>query len=1548
MASNIITAKNTFSEGLVMDFSPDNTQASVLTSALNATLLTFNGNEMSLQNDMGNGRVETAHLPEGYIPVGTCEFGDIIYIVSYNPLTNKSQIGCFPSPERNISSDELHDNVENQILSDSDFIESITSSDLDTVHRSRRVKANSVRKILMNKKINPGDKFVIFDKSKGSIHKEVHVSDVGNISHEFGKFPKLLKVHIVSISDSGKIDFLDSDVKWYQLADNNLRKDYFIINQVEGNDGTPDIDSYRTSISSGYSVFQSKVSGKLALLVELERIDTFSCTYSIVKDSTDSKEVENAGTVKYQYYQVYLNMSWETSDYNINPSAICLYDQKWTGVNSELGGKALLWYKAGEESYELRDEHAYKVDFPIGSDKRKTKLRSFMQCWNENDFGQKYYTEEISRGYKQESSDILYEDFTKSKSYQKILEKSLDVIRLAQYTEKNKEGENPDTSWSEDVGVEGVEIYPSQLEQYDNVKDIVLTKVNISQFGSSKYYINAYETIIQGENVKYYTSYQNKNIEIRPYQINDDIINNYFKYPITKYFGRFCIPIKQVFKGKDEEMTPDISNLIYNYEVAPMMPYGVLPDLKVSGYINFSKLGSGEISLTQWKYYNVENMSTLTLGLEIFPEENKGVNAVILEFIDNQGVTANYILNNNNSYSGIFTDNIPLNGSFQNYRFSGTDINGNPIYHAGQESENGTIYRSSTDLQKYNSQYNEDEDIWEDFQPEDGDELIWVELSSEQQEEYFAKVRRNGKIIKVKTKEATVHINDAGTIYSNFLYLVKITIQYCPKDAIGNYDTTNQEEFKTFYRWLWTNTMYNDKYYNVLDFDTLLLELNTDVGVSYSTNNNYNLQTKNFTTSKKADLDTPSNNFGTVVQEITGNKNIQVKITPGLQETYNTFSLSPQVASNLKLSIYKGNAYITSEDSTVMSTNGKYEKDSDVLHPERLLPAEGVGDKPAIIPANWDNQSYKELPNWQALDIGSEKQFEGSIEYINYLGESSTVSKPFFGDIDNQYLQDDSFNYQLGYNALNFSNFYQYYASTSEGIPTYVPIVHDMESAKKYGFVMDGTQHSSGTYDLILKNMFHLSGGDKASGRPYPIREIYYTFRSDDKQSSTSTQKEQIHSQRDSSQNIEPIDRSILDRFGNLIKDSQLNYGFCAVRFYDIGINSRRGINAFVLGSTKPDTIFKQYHQKYSQGSSIYDFYFNVFSVAINKSNEDVLKNLWFDSTDSNTSYGVRPIESGLVFPAFIDSNKNLYLINNYIQVTDHLKQPMWNNSFQPTPSTREASDDSTLNEVLKRISVYILDILTQLYVRTDKQESVETVADVIYLKPHVVTYTYDILYDLRINNYDQSSISMQGIVLSDYLKAVKNTQQDCSLINENNVSVIISGSLKNAPISVEFTTKEPPVSSTQSLAVFKEIIDERSIGRESTTKVVQLDDYGSQFYYKSGNQYKAYNWIGAFNIRQLEHTDNDSMYTSDGTSIYYYGTRREDASAAQLSSGFKYDNQLQVIPDENMKGTIVQTYVDISNKQGTQYHLDNLEYISWSNVYKNIKLYNGFNFFET
>lgn len=100
------TSINQWQEGIVLDKNPIAMSKTELAGALNATTITMNGNEFILQNDMGNGRVESAYLPAGFVPVGMKEFGGIVYVASHNPLTKQSQIGCFPSPERNVSSDE--------------------------------------------------------------------------------------------------------------------------------------------------------------------------------------------------------------------------------------------------------------------------------------------------------------------------------------------------------------------------------------------------------------------------------------------------------------------------------------------------------------------------------------------------------------------------------------------------------------------------------------------------------------------------------------------------------------------------------------------------------------------------------------------------------------------------------------------------------------------------------------------------------------------------------------------------------------------------------------------------------------------------------------------------------------------------------------------------------------------------------------------------------------------------------------------------------------------------------------------------------------------------------------------------------------------------------------------------------------------------------------------------------------------------------------------------------------------------------------------------
>ena len=91
-------SSNQFTEGLVCDLNPINTPNTVLTDNINGTIITYDGNEFSLQNDLGNYELKNCRLKPNYIPVGVKEYGDILYIVSYNPLDDHVEVGSYPSP----------------------------------------------------------------------------------------------------------------------------------------------------------------------------------------------------------------------------------------------------------------------------------------------------------------------------------------------------------------------------------------------------------------------------------------------------------------------------------------------------------------------------------------------------------------------------------------------------------------------------------------------------------------------------------------------------------------------------------------------------------------------------------------------------------------------------------------------------------------------------------------------------------------------------------------------------------------------------------------------------------------------------------------------------------------------------------------------------------------------------------------------------------------------------------------------------------------------------------------------------------------------------------------------------------------------------------------------------------------------------------------------------------------------------------------------------------------------------------------------------------
>ena len=345
-----------------------------------------------------------------------------------------------------------------------------------------------------------------------------------------------------------------------------------------------------------------------------------------------------------------------------------------------------------------------------------------------------------------------------------------------------------------------------------------LTKLNICRSNVDgykqlpsigQYYINAtklkYEE--QDEQVveAVYTQKYNNGLytKINAVTITDDIVNNYFHYPVYKAFEEFNIPIKQVFNETSNgetitrEFKPDTRNLIYHYEITPAMPYGLLREYSIDGYIDFSKIGTGAIDLKAWKYFNGENISTLTIGMDAYVEDNMGIQSVILEFYDNQGMAAAYHITGKSSYSGQFTEMIPLNGSTNTYKLQNIDAEGNKHLHLGPEAHEG-----DTNLVKFDAQTNKIV------------ETNWV-------------------------NDGSCHIDDCGTIYSNMLYLVKIIVKYCPINALGEFDTSDSTNYKHFYRWMWTNTMFNQYYHNITDFNDIQLELTLDVFPTYELTNSY-------------------------------------------------------------------------------------------------------------------------------------------------------------------------------------------------------------------------------------------------------------------------------------------------------------------------------------------------------------------------------------------------------------------------------------------------------------------------------------------------------------------------------------------------------------------------------------------------------------------------------------------------------------------------------------------------------------------------------------
>lgn len=291
---------NTFSEGLIMDLNPLVTPNNVLTNCLNGTFVTYNGNEFILQNDMGNGRVESAYLPAGYVPVGIKEHGGIIYVASYNPLTNKSQIGSFPSPERNIDSTELSDSI--STISETQFLTTPFQSTVKT-------------KVFNDKDmvIRPGDKFsiILSGLDKANFYKLIshynNTEEVDGIKQVKSFKNKLLNIDLGVVDNQGGIKIITDQLKRINLETGEvIEYSNETPEEVKYNDGfwafntkldsDQSLDEYRKN--KGVNTYNNKLVGDLYVISSLNTIQ--SLDFAIYGEKSDSN-AELTLDVTYNY-----------------------------------------------------------------------------------------------------------------------------------------------------------------------------------------------------------------------------------------------------------------------------------------------------------------------------------------------------------------------------------------------------------------------------------------------------------------------------------------------------------------------------------------------------------------------------------------------------------------------------------------------------------------------------------------------------------------------------------------------------------------------------------------------------------------------------------------------------------------------------------------------------------------------------------------------------------------------------------------------------------------------------------------------------------------------------------------------------------------------------------------------------------------------------------------------------------------------------------------------------------------------------------------------
>lgn len=619
-----LTQVNQFNGGMIKDLHPLNTPNTVLTDCLNGTLLTYNGNEFTLQNDMGNYAFTNGSLSKNYVPVGLKEHNGILYIISYNPIDNKVEIGTFPSQQT------IWNSVNNKGNSELSFIDVIDNtyvkfSDIQT----------SIIQLSNNKDVNlflnPGDKYLLKCKNDNG--------DYIDLINEKNEKLNWQHLNLYALTDENKLYKINTYIQF----------------------STTDIET-----NEDYTPIDWEIPGWLAASFELNVPDEFSAYFDITGITIDSENGElkmhNSGILK-------LKTIWDTKIYkdNINYLANNLVFIFHNEVDDYQASSSLLYKETMTEldyndlqtilycTYKMNSQYNYVTPALYIEDKNSyivynqftTSLQDSEQILDEN---------EITLG------DDTFKYIVDSDSVTFTFNfKAYPGVKLGYnlYRYSDPRYSNGETSYTE-VILENIKQTSLGNEEFCyTIDDINYNGINIFDIAFSK---NPSKNAFDKEDIyliKFRTFIDSVNgVTILNSKINDRVlyiseVTNYYsaqdiyEFTVTEWANNASLGLS--INVNDLEKNLEFDNSIYRIETQPLRLDGVKETKEALSFEETAyKEGTSELDYNKLLAYYGDGFGSSYLTEPL-------VGTVLYNSINR------YILQSNNPSAPIFTLNAPLN-----------------------------------------------------------------------------------------------------------------------------------------------------------------------------------------------------------------------------------------------------------------------------------------------------------------------------------------------------------------------------------------------------------------------------------------------------------------------------------------------------------------------------------------------------------------------------------------------------------------------------------------------------------------------------------------------------------------------------------------------------------------------------------------------------------------------------------------------------------------------------------------------------------------------